>query len=185
MEAKATRLDWTIDRDGTWIKLLIPDAQAARAYATANADKPQRVRLTQWRERRSLNANRYAWELLGKLSEKLAIPPEEIYWQMVPDVGGNYTTATFRLEDVKAIRDMWCQDHIGRRVEVMGASGPGLVDVMIYKGSSDYDTAQMARLIDLIIQECREQGIEYLPPERLSAMLEEWHEKQKDKGSGD
>ena len=33
----------------------------------------------------------------------------------------------------------------------------------------------MARLIDLIIAECRENDIEYLPPDQLAAMLEDWH----------
>lgn len=41
-------------------------------------------------------------------------------------------------------------------------------------GSSTYDTAQMSRLIDLIVQDCREQGIETLPPDKLAGMMEEW-----------
>ena len=179
METKATAIDWMPGKDGsTWITLKVEDAALARKFAAQNADKPLRVKITRWKEKRSLSANAYAWTLLGRLSEKLGLPPEEIYWSIIPDVGGNYTTATFRVEDVKDIREMWCKGHIGRRVDVIGVSSPGLVDVLLYKGSSDYDTAQMARLIDLIIQECREQGIEYLPPDKLAAMLEEWEAKK-------
>lgn len=178
METKVLKTLWSVDTDGTWLRLLVEDGQKARAYATANAANPQRLKLTGWREKRSLSANAYCWVLLGKLSEKLGIPPEEIYWQIIPDVGGNYTTATFRMEDVSMVRELWCRDHIGRRVDVIGATGPGLVDVILYKGSSDYDTAQMARLIDLIIAECREQEIEYLPPDKLAAMLEAWDEQK-------
>ena len=179
METKASDIRWSVDQDGTWISVKVEDGFAARRFAERMKDKVLRLKLVPWREKRSLNANRYAWELLGKLSEKLGIPPEEIYYQIIPDVGGNFKTATFKAEDVKDVRELWCKDHIGRRVDVMGACAPGLVDVMLYKGSSDYDTAQMARLIDLIIQECREQGVEYLPPERLSSLLEEWDEKRK------
>lgn len=177
METKATAIDWQPDKEGnTWLHLKVKDGFLARKFATENADKELSVKIVRLRKKRSLTANRYAWELLGRLSEKLGLPPEEIYWQLIPDVGGNYTTATFQLNDVKYIRELWCKDHIGRRVDVIGASGPGLVDVILYKGSSDYDTAQMARLIDLIIAECKEQGVEYLPPDKLAAMLEEWDE---------
>jgi hypothetical protein len=63
-------------------------------------------------------------------------------------------------------------------------SGPGKVDVMLYYGSSTYDSAQMGRLIDLIIEECKQNDIEYLPPEKLAAMLGEWDEQKKsDKGN--
>ena len=30
------------------------------------------------------------------------------------------------------------------------------------------------RLIDLIVQDCREQGIETMPPDKLAGMMEEW-----------
>ena len=43
-----------------------------------------------------------------------------------------------------------------------------------FYGSSTYDTAQMPRLIDLLIGECREQGIETKRPAELAALMEEW-----------
>ena len=50
----------------------------------------------------------------------------------------------------------------------------GCTNVILYYGSSTYDTAQMARLIDLIVQDCRALGVETLPPYKLAAMVEEW-----------
>ena len=185
METKVIKTLWQIDGDGTWLRLLVEDGEKARAYATANAANAQRLKLTQWREKRSMSANAMAWVLLGKLSEKQGIPPEEIYWRLIPDVGGNSTAVTVPLASMKMLRDSWGENGLGWRSEVIGASGPGMVDVMLYYGSSVYDTAQMARLIDLIIEECKAQGIEYMPPDRLAAMLEEWDAKQADKGSGD
>ena len=187
MEVKAESIRFAIDpTDGTtYFTIGVKDAFEARRYVMKHKGKALRVKFSEWREKRSTNANRYCWELLGKLSEKLGIPPEEIYWQMIPDVGGNYTTITVRADAVKELRELWCADHIGRRVDVLGASGPGMVDLRVYKGSSDYDTTQMARLIDLIIEECKQQDIEYLPPDKLAQMLGEWDEKQKDKGPGD
>ena len=40
------------------------------------------------------------------------------------------------------------------------------------KGSSEYNTAEMSRLIDGIVSECKELGIETLPPEELKRMME-------------
>ena len=174
METKAEKIGWSIDQEGTWLHLLVTDGYTARAYAEGT-DKPQRVKLTSWREKRSLSANAYAWVLLGKLSAALHLPPEEIYRQLIPDVGGNYTAVTVDLTGLNKLRETWGNNGKGWLVDVIGAGvKPGTVDVALYYGSSVYDTAQMARLIDLIVDECRENGIEYLPPDQLAAMLEEW-----------
>ena len=187
MEIKAESIRAAIDplENVTYITIGVKDGIEARKYLNAHKDKPLRVKFTEWREKRSLSANSYSWLLLGKLSEKLGIPPEEIYWNLIKDVGGNYTTATVPLGSVDMLRKTWGQNGLGWRVDIIGASGPGLVDVILYYGSSVYDTAQMSRLIDLIIEECKAQEIEYLPPERLAAMLEDWDAKQTHKGSGD
>ena len=39
-------------------------------------------------------------------------------------------------------------------------------------GSSQYDTAQMSHLIDGLVSECREAGIETATPDELRHMLE-------------
>lgn len=184
METKATAIDWMPGKDGsTWITLKVEDAALARKFAAQNADKPLRVKIVRWKEKRSLSANAYAWTLLGRLSEKLGLPPEEIYWDIIPEVGGNYTTMTIPLDGLDMFRRTWGRNGIGWRVDIIGAAGPGLVDIKAHYGSSVYDKATMGRLIDLIIQECREQGIEYLPPDKLAAMMEEWDEIQKNKST--
>lgn len=186
MEIKADKIRWTLDNYGTWISLLTKDGQKARFYAEENVDTPQRVKLTKWREKRSLSANAYAWELLGKLSAVLHIKPEEIYQEIVKAVGGNAVYVAVPAQSIKDLRDKWSHNGLGWTVDVIGASDqPGIVDVAMYYGSSVFDTAQMARLIDLIIDECRENGVEYLPPEKISAMLEDWDNAQKDKSTSD
>ena len=175
MEAKALKTRWAVDQDGTWLHLLMEDGQEARFYAESHKDKPLRLKLTEWREKRSLSANAYAWVLLGRLSAALHLPPEEIYRRLIPDVGDNYTAVTVDLRGLEKLRETWSDNGKGWLVEVLGAGAKtGTVDVALYYGSSAYDTSQMARLIDLIIDECRENGIEYLPPEQLAAMLEAW-----------
>lgn len=50
----------------------------------------------------------------------------------------------------------------------------GYVNVMSYYGSSVYEPAQMSRLIDLVVHDCKEFGIETLTPSELARLKEEW-----------
>ena len=50
----------------------------------------------------------------------------------------------------------------------------GCRNLMAYHGSSTYDTAQMSRLIDSLVQDCRQLDIETLPPEKLALLKEAW-----------
>lgn len=51
---------------------------------------------------------------------------------------------------------------------------PECTNVQLFYGSSAYDTAQMSRLIDNIVQECKAQGIETMPTEKLDRLKEMW-----------
>lgn len=48
------------------------------------------------------------------------------------------------------------------------------VVIRAYYGSSQYNTKQMSRLIDEIVSDCKEHGIETLTPNELARMKEEW-----------
>ena len=50
-------------------------------------------------------------------------------------------------------------------------------DVNCYYGSSTYNTRQMSRLIDSLIEECKEQGIETMTPAELALLKEDWDAK--------
>lgn len=49
-----------------------------------------------------------------------------------------------------------------------------MTDVVAYYGSSTYDTDEMARLIDEIVNEAKELGIETMPPEELDCLIKSW-----------
>lgn len=51
---------------------------------------------------------------------------------------------------------------------------PGYRNLRAYYGSSTYDTRQMSALIDHIVQDCKQLGIETLTPDKLAAMMGEW-----------
>jgi hypothetical protein len=48
--------------------------------------------------------------------------------------------------------------------------------IRAYYGSSTYNTKQMSRLIDAIVEDCKEMDIETLTPRELDAMKSRWGE---------
>ena len=55
---------------------------------------------------------------------------------------------------------------------------------MMLKGSSEYDTKEMSHLIDGLVSECKEMGIETLPPEELERMMAAYDRKIKKRAIG-
>ena len=124
-------------------------------------DKDLKIKLCLWRNKRSKDANAYFWELCGQLSAKLNIPPRDIYRILVKEVGGNYEVTPIKNEAVDSWVEVWERRGIGWIAEPIGKSKiNGYTNVINYFGSSEYDTAQMSRLINLIIQECKNNGID-------------------------
>jgi hypothetical protein len=162
--------------EGDWLCINLPLHEIKQTLARLNSTKQYEVEIKQSRKRRSLNANAYFWTLVGKLSAKVGIPPDEIYRNLIPEVGDNYQIIPIEEDSVEEFCRLWCEDHIGRIAEDFGAcrNTPGYRYVRVYKGSSDYDTAQMSRLIQLAVDECREFGIETLTPNEIARMVDLW-----------
>lgn len=120
--------------------------------------------------KRSLDANGYCWALLGKLSAKLKIPKTEIYQQLIREIGGNYKVVCVQDEAVETLINGWEHNGIGWICETMPSKIEGCTNVLLYEGSSEYDTKQMSRLIDLVIEECKTQGIETLPRDKIDLL---------------
>lgn len=167
---------WSADSDGEWLS--IRSRGAKQFCESLDPNKKYDIEIKEHREKRSLDANAYCWVLIGKLAAKLLISPNEVYRQYIPDVGGNYHIIPIKEELVGAWDKQWCDGHDGRMTVDMGPcrTAAGYHNVRTYFGSSDYDTAQMSRLIDLIVQDCKAQGIETLTPDKLDAMKVKWGE---------
>jgi hypothetical protein len=122
-----------------------------------------------------LDANAYCWTLLDELSVALHESKEVLYQGYVKEIGGNCDVVCVLDCAVDKIRQNWERNGLGWQTDTMPSKIEGCTNVILYYGSSTYDTAQMSRLIDLIIQDCKACGIETLPPERLAAMVEQWN----------
>lgn len=172
MKLSFDRAQWMLMGGESWLMLR---TEARNAQKFCDDMKPGRVydaELKEHREKRSLDANAYAWVLLGKLAAKLNIPKEEVYRQIIRDVGDNYEILPIRDEAVDKWISAWEEKGIGWCCDVLGKSKlGGYTNVIAYYGSSTYDSKQMSNFISLIVQECEEQDIETATPRELSLLL--------------
>lgn len=124
--------------------------------------------------KRSLDANAYAWVLIDKLAQATGIRKDEIYREAIRNIGGTSTTVCVLDKAIPKLCESWRRNGLGWQTEIAPSKIDGCMNVVLYYGSSIYDTAQMSRLIDLLIQDCKQLGIETMPPHELAALEERW-----------
>lgn len=139
---------------------------------TLDADKTYEFVIDKEKRKRSNDANAYYWTLVGKLSAKLKIPPEEIYRHHVMDIGDNFEVVPIRDDAVDAWTKAWEGKGMGWICVIVGCSKlDGYTNLACFYGSSTYDTCQMSRLIDICVTDCKEQGIETMSPAELESLM--------------
>ena len=136
----------------------VEDVWAALRDADVNVD------IKRHRKRRSLDANAYAWVLIDRLAEAMGRTKPEIYREAIRGIGGVSDVVMVSDRAVESLVKGWEHNGLGWFAETMPARQRGCTTVVLYYGSSTYDTAQMARLIDHLCQDCRAVGIDPTPP---------------------
>lgn len=148
--------------------------QAVRDGIDELGDKALTVEIKQFHARRSMEANAYAWVLIDRIAEATRQGRTEVYRSYIREVPGNSQLVCVPTTAVARLIQGWSHNGLGWISDTMSSKLPGCTNVMLYYGSSTYDTAQMAQLIDLIIQDAKELGIETLTPMELERMKEEY-----------
>lgn len=140
-------------------------------------DKELSIEIKPYKARRSLDANAYCWVLCQKLSEKIGGTKEDIYKEAIRKAGQfDYIAVTDSATEqfLKA----WQSKGLGWYAEASESKIDGCKKIMVYYGSSVYDSKEMAHLIDYIVSECKELGIETMTPAEIARMMSEWGVKQ-------
>lgn len=132
------------------------------------------IEVKPYRERRSLDANAYFFVLADKLAEKLNITKEEVYRNAIKQIGGVSETVCVKDQAVTRLCEGWRNNGLGWQTDTFPSKIKGCTNVILYYGSSTYDTAQMSRLIDNVVQDCKAVGIETCPPDEIARLLSLW-----------
>ena len=138
-------------------------------------DVPVKVEMKKASKARSLSAHAYAWVLIDKISEKTGINQTDVYRAAIREIGGVSTLLGMKDEAIPVFTENWQRGHLGRQVEIIpGSSKPGWSNVRVFYGSSEFDSQQMARLIDSLIQEAEGLGIGTYPEKQVQEMITRW-----------
>lgn len=169
--------DLTINRDGTQNITITVNADFREEFDELY-EKDIKVDIKKFNRARSMNANNYAWELIDRISEKVNKRKTEIYRDAIRDIGGVSILTGMKDIAIDTFRRSWEKDHLGRQVEVVpGSAKPGWSNVRIYFGSSEFDSAQMGRLIDILVQDAESLGIATMTPDQQERLLLTWGKK--------
>lgn len=136
-----------------------------------NQDRDKEFEVKEHRQKRSRNANAYAWVLIGKIADVLRASKEEIYFNMLKLYGQCEVVSVSSAINVAGYFKYY---------EEMGKSelnGKEFTHYKVFKGSSEFDSREMAILIDGIISEAEQLEIETLPPSEVARLKEMWGSK--------
>ena len=129
------------------------------------------VEIKRFREARSKDANAYAWVLIDKIAKTLSIDKVDVYRAAIRDIGGVSDIVCVQDIAVAKLREGWERNGIGWQTETMPSKIEGCTNVILYYGSSTYDTKQMSLLIDHLVTDAKALGLETMPPDRLASLI--------------
>lgn len=170
---------------GNLIQIPLPNTEQQEAEKLMNAaadGKELTVEIKVKRKHRSLTANGLLWVLCQKLAEELSkngiTTKEDVYREAIRKASIRPFVVPVKNEAVEHWQDIWQDKGVGWVTENWGAAKtPGYTLIASYPGSSTFDTAEMARLIDVIVDECHELNIETRPQAEIDSLLAEWRTK--------
>lgn len=134
--------------------------------STKDRDKIFEIR--ERKRKRSLNANAYAWALISEIAEVLGTSKESTYLMMLKRYGQSDMVSVISSIDVTGYFKYF------EAVATAKLQGKEFTHYRVYKGSSEYNSKEMAVLIDGIVSEAKELEIETLPPYEIERLKENW-----------
>lgn len=140
-------------------------------------DKTKKYEVNEYKQKRSKDANAYCWVLCEKIAQELSkngtvFIKEDIYKDAIKDVG---VFIPFIVEE-KAFDDfkrIWELRGLGYQVQET-ARKDKCIRVNCYYGSSSYNTKEMSRLIELLVQEAKQLNIETKSKSEIDSLLNSW-----------
>ena len=128
------------------------------------------IEVKTYREKRSLNANAYAWTLIGKIADAVRAGKDEIYLKCLKRYGQS--------ELISVLSHVPIGNYV-KYYEEAGESklnGKMFTHYRVFKGSSEFDTREMSIFIDGVVSEAKDLGIQTETPNQLAEMKARWGE---------
>lgn len=126
------------------------------------------IEIKQFKKKRSLNSNAYAWYLITELANVMRMSKEEMYFRKLKEYGQSdlvLIAAEVPAENYLKYYEEAGETTVNTRVFKW---------YKVYKGSSEFDSKEMSIFLDGIVQDCKEQGISTLEDREIERMCEIW-----------
>ena len=126
------------------------------------------IEVKPYRVKRSLNANAYAWKLIGEIADVVRASKDEIYLEMLKRYGQS--------EIISVLSHVPVNQYF-KYCEIAGESelnGKLFKHYKVFKGSSEFDTREMSILIDGIVSEAKGLGLQTETPDQIAEMKARW-----------
>ena len=129
-------------------------------------DKDVNVEIKKFSVKRSGAANRYMWVLVDKIAEVQGLTKTEVYRREILEIGGASDVMVVKNHAVARFCAQWESQGLGWQTEVVPIDGAEESNVIVYYGSSTFNRDQMTRLIENLIFEAENLGINADTPDR-------------------
>lgn len=161
---------------GQW--LITFETSETPTFYDQTKSKELTIDVKQFHEGRSKDANALLWVCLGQIAQVLRADKWDIYLMMLKRYG-QYAYICAKPHTIGMLKKQW------REVEEVGdiyVNGEKAVQLLCYYGSSTYDTKQFSILLDGVISEMKEMGLQTPTSEEMRRSLEEWEKKNESNG---
>ena len=128
------------------------------------------IKIGSYREKRSLNANNYAWALLTEIANILRTSKEEVYREMLKRYGQSEIISV--LAHIPIGEYVKYCDEVGEST----LNGKLFKHYKVYKGSSEFDSREMSIFLDGVVSEATEMGIPTETPDEIARLKAMWSE---------
>ncbi len=182
MKAKSIRIQYPEELNKMEIVLSMDKSletvqRIAKLKEVTEKGKLLTVDIKQYRQKRSLDANAYCWILSQKIAEKIGNTKEFVYKKAIREVG-QFEIVPIRDDAVERWIKNWESKGLGWQSEVMRDSKlEGYTNTINYYGSSVYNTKEMSLLLEEIVYQAKELGIETMTNTERKELLEMWKNK--------
>ena len=127
----------------------------------------------QYRHKRSLDSNAYMWVLLSKMAAILKTSKDELYLQVLQRYG-QFTHVIVKANVVEKVKQEWKTTIELGEVTINGQTG---IQLECYFGSHTYNNKEMSILLEGVVSEAKELGIETATPMEIERMKSQWNNK--------
>ena len=153
------------------LTFVVEEKQAAiNCYNKLHDAERLTIKVDKHRERRSINANNYAWALLTEIGNVMRLSKDDVYFLMLKRYGQS---------EMISVKD---GIPIGEYVKYCERAGESWLNntlfkhYRVYKGSSEFTKEEMAVFLDGVVQEAQDLNIDTRTPDEIAKLKDLWGE---------